>query len=121
MVGAESGYTANHGGAGDPAVKEVIENRRIERIAMILLVFAHVDADFFCRAFGQHVSSVAPQCERSFLPVRPEPCHRPFPSRPRSVPRARSARYSEIRSAWRLHGTTSSSHIRKSKTWYSRR
>ncbi len=50
MIGAEAGKTARDRGSGNAAVKQKIQHCGVSGLAMILMIFAYVDADFLCRS-----------------------------------------------------------------------
>ena len=49
VVGAESSDASDHTGARNAPVKQIIQHGGIEGLAVILLVLAHIDANFLCR------------------------------------------------------------------------
>ncbi len=60
VIGAESGDAPDHTGARNAPVKQIIQDGGIEGLAVVLLVLAHVNADFFCRPLFQHFLSPIP-------------------------------------------------------------
>ena len=69
VLGAESGHALDHRGAGDAAVKEEVQNARVDGNSVVLGSIAQVERNFNGLARSQH-TILSPRAGRRCLEPR---------------------------------------------------